>query len=143
VSKPLLAILGLLGLAACGGGGGSAATSPETPSGPFDLVFTGVAIPHAGQHLSVVVVQEADDTVVADGSLTIAADGSFSFSWSAILEAGESYHLDFFADYNGNGACDPPPEDHSWQESLGTITGPITYSWQHTADFVNVCARFN
>jgi hypothetical protein len=143
MSRQCLVVVALVGLVSCGGGGGgSTSTSPEAPSGSFDLVFTGLAVPHIGQRLSVVVVREADDSVVADGSQNIGDDGSFSFSWSGLLEGGRSYHLDFYADHNGNGTCDPPPSDHAWQVYLGTVSGPVTYDWQHTADFVDVCTRF-
>lgn len=142
--RQCLGTLALACVAACGGGGGggSTGTAPESPSGPFDLVFTGLAVPHVGQSLYVAVIRESGDSRVAEGSQTIADDGSFSFSWSGLLEEGQSYHVDFFADYNDNGTCDPPPLDHAWRESLGTISGPVTLNWQHTADFVDVCASW-
>jgi len=145
-----LATLLVVGLVACGGGGGGGSatgttptgTTPETPSGPFDLLFTGIAVPHVGQYLSVVVVRQGAESVVESGSQVVATDGTFSFSWDGLLEGNESYHLDFYADHNGNGTCDPPPVDHTWRESLGPVTGPVTLNWQHTANFVDVCASW-
>jgi hypothetical protein len=135
------------GLLACGGSGSgptaSSSPAPVVSGGPFDLLFTGLARPHAEQGLYVVVIKDDDGRRVERGHEVIAADGSFSFSWSGILEGSESYHLDFFADHNGNGRCDPPPTDHTWQESLGTVTGTVSHHFNHHANFVDVCASWS
>jgi hypothetical protein len=146
---PTLALVAS-GLLACGGGEMATAPGPvATPgpapvsSGPFDLLFTGLALPHARQGLSVAVIKASDVSVVVSDTQTIGSDGSFRFSWAGILEGGQSYRLDFFADHNGNGRCDPPPTDHSWQASLGTVTGPVSYDFQHNGGFTEVCASFS
>ena len=89
---PTLALVAS-GLLACGGGEMATAPGPvATPgpapvsSGPFDLLFTGLALPHARQGLSVAVIKASDVSVVVSDTQTIGSDGSFSFSWTGILE---------------------------------------------------------
>jgi hypothetical protein len=65
----------------------------------------------------------------------------------------------YFADVNGNGACDAPPTDHAWAAAVPavtgdtalpvthtttftTVTGDTTLSVTHTTVFTNVCASF-
>jgi hypothetical protein len=134
--------LAVSGAVACGNGDTPTTPGSGAPSSRFNLAFTGQALQHAGQSMSVRVIKDSDGTVVAEGSEVIAPTGAFSFSFSGIFEANQAYHLDFYADQNSSGSCDPPPEDHTWRESLGVVTGHVMYHWEHNGSFVNVCASF-
>jgi len=106
----------------------------------FDLTFTATVAPHAGQMFHVAVVGSGS-TLQVD-SATVAGDGTIAFTWPRILEDGEDYKLDFYADHNGNGSCDTPPADHAWRRSTSIIRGPTAVDFQHDTNFTDVCSSF-
>ena len=110
--------------------------------GDFPLTFTGSSFaPHNGHTIHAAVLA-SDNTIVASGTTTV-ANGAFSLSWSKLLLNGDSYKLHFYADVNGNGVCDAPPDDHVWEKDLGTITAAKTFDFPHDANLTDICATFN
>lgn len=73
------------------------------------------------------------DTVVLDR--IIAADFELE---STGIEEGKSYHVDFFADHNGNGVYDAPPTDHSWRLELLVVDGDETLDFAHNTNFTDL-----
>jgi hypothetical protein len=65
------------------------------------------------------------------------ADSVFSLSVPGI-EAGKSYHVDFWADFNENGMYDTPPTDHAWRIELNDVTGDTTLTFIHNTDFTDI-----
>jgi hypothetical protein len=127
-----------------GGVGCSDDDDPATPptTGSHDLTFTGTLGPHANQMLRVLVIRDSDGAIAANETVTLPGDGTFSFDWANILADGDSYRIDFYADFNGDGECDSPPVDHSWRIGLGTVNGDVTRDFQHDTNFTDVCDSF-
>lgn len=74
--------------------------------------------------------------VVGTWSTALTTD-TISTSFSAILEAGESYTLDYYADKSANGACDAYPADHVWHDALGTPTGDTSARIDHNGGTID------
>lgn len=109
----------------------------------FDLEFTATLAPHAGQTMRLVVVDDSDGEVYASEQAVIGADGAVSMHWHALLEDGDDYDIVFYADHNGNGACDAPPTDHGWRVELDEVRGPATTHFDHDTNFyADVCGSF-
>ncbi len=86
------------------GGGGSA----------FNLNFDGSGFnPHNGQNLYVQVRNAAGDVVASD--MTTVQGGTFTFTFNSV-EA-EGGNVDYYADVNGNNACNFGT-DHVWREAI-------------------------
>jgi len=118
------------------------ASFDAAPAG-FDLTLTGSGYqPHAGQLIGVAVVDAANDQVVAFEGITMGADGQLLVIFEGVLVEGESYLVRFFADLNGNGECDAPPDDHSWELEAPDVTADVTLTYNHDTDFAYVCQSF-
>jgi hypothetical protein len=104
----------------------------SSPGGPYCLTFTGsqYAGTHEGQKFEVSIVEASTCTsptapyncpgsVIATQTTVVPANGFF-LNFPQILIAGHQYHVDYYADENGNGRCDPPPHTNS----NGTVSNP-------------------
>lgn len=100
------------------------------------LNFSGMT-PHLNQTLYIRVIDLSTRKEVGRTSLQITASG-FSVSMP-VLEAGQSYFIDFFADHNSNGLYDVPPIDHAWRLQLNNArSGGDTLNFSHNASFTNI-----
>jgi len=126
-----------LALAACGDDGAAA-------DGPYDLMFSGTSYaPHEGQQLFVAVVDVATGTIVAAEQATVTG-GSFDFTWIDLLAWGKDYRIDFFADLNEDGDCNPAPEDHVWSTSIAAVSSNQDVEETHNTDFSSTaCDTFS
>ncbi len=98
--------------------------------------FTGMT-PHLNQTLYMRVIELSTRKEVGRTSQQITASG-FSVTMP-VLEAGESYFVDFFADHNSNGRYDAPPVDHTWRLQLNNAkAGGDTLNFAHNASFTNI-----
>ncbi len=93
--------------------------------------------PHLGQMLKLYVVDKTDgmakDTVTVD-EITNADFDVISYS----IVSGNSYNIDFFADFNENGSYDAPPTDHAWRIDLNDVTGDTTLTFTHNTNFTDI-----
>jgi len=113
------------------------------PSG-IDLYLVGDDYtPHEGQTVYANVVRDADGVVVANGTDTV-VDYHVEITLEGAVEMGESYHVDYFADHNGNGVCDYLYEDHIWQSDSFTVDDdPAEVTIDHTGLFTDAgCDSF-
>ena len=55
-----------------------------------------------------------------------------------VLKTGHSYFVDFYADLNGNGVYDSPPEDHAWRLELSEAEGNDTLNFTHNTNFTDI-----
>ncbi len=98
--------------------------------------FSGMT-PHLNQTLYIRVIDLSTRKEVGRTSLQITASG-FSVSMP-VLEAGQSYFVDFFSDHNSNGLYDVPPIDHAWRLQLNNArSGGDTLNFSHNASFTNI-----
>jgi hypothetical protein len=113
------------------------ATAASEPGGSFTLNFTGMT-PHVNQLLEVRVIKVADGQTVGAYRLAVIPGAAFGVSIPGIIENGQEYRVDFFADLNGNGAYDAPPTDHAWRLT-GTGGGSgLTLGFAHNTDFTDI-----
>src|SRR5690348_7181060 len=126
----LIAVLSVaLFVSACGGGGSSPAPNPFVFIN-FGLNLSGFD-PHVGQYTEFYVVENTNDLWLAAIYDPLPA-ASISVSAPKSLLQGTSYHVDIWADENGNGSQDPQPTDHSWSEALpagGTLSFAHDTNW--------------
>lgn len=98
--------------------------------------FTGMD-PHLDQVLTLYlrdsVSRETLDTVVVDPINT--ADFEVT---SGPIVVGNSYFIDFYADYNENAEYDIPPVDHAWRIVLDSAEGDTTVDFAHNTDFTDI-----
>jgi len=97
--------------------------------------FTGMN-PHVGQKLYFRVVDQSSLSEIGRTSVVVSAP-DFSLHIGGILPD-SSYHLDFYADHNGNGMYDAPPVDHAWRISVDSVKGDTTVSFAHNTDFTDI-----
>ena len=93
--------------------------------------------PHLGQMLTLYVrdLSSGDylDTIVI-GSIERA---EFDVE-SHVVEVGNSYTVDFYADHNGNGFYDVPPTDHAWRLETGPASGDVELEFVHNTNFTDI-----
>jgi predicted lipoprotein with Yx(FWY)xxD motif len=83
-----------------------------------------VRLSPAGQYLDTVVVVEIDD---ADFDVI-----------SYMIEPGQVYLVDFYADHNGNGMYDAPPTDHAWRVKTNQAMGDLDVEFMHNTNFTDI-----
>jgi hypothetical protein len=101
------------------------------------LTLNGFAL-HQGQKFTLWIKEGT--TLVGMGeiaSLTNAA--SQMLTVSNVVEAGKTYNLDYWVDYNDNGVCDTQPTDHSWRNSTGVISGNFSFTKTHDTNWTTIC----
>jgi hypothetical protein len=64
-------------------------------------------------------------------------DSSFALEISN-LQADTSYQIDFFADANGNGSYDAPPENHAWLIDLMNVQSNDSLTFSHNTRFTDI-----
>jgi len=100
------------------------------------LDLTGMT-PHLGQLFEARVVDMADGMEVGRTRVDAIAATDFSVTISG-LEVGDSYNVDFYADFNDNGLYDAPPTDHAWRLALDNVQGDTTLTFAHNTDFTDI-----
>jgi hypothetical protein len=103
----------------------------------FTLNFTGMT-PHVGQLMELRVIKASNGQTVGAYRLGAVPDAAFSLAIPGIIQNGQGYRVDFFADLNGNGTYDAPPADHAWQlTGTGTASG-LSLDFAHNANFTDI-----
>ncbi len=123
-----------LAVAGCGG--------DLSGSGSFDLTVSGTGFSaDDGRTLSIAVVRTDTGTIVASDSATI-QNGTFTFQFSALLDPGIGYEIDYYADVNNDGRCEPPPTDQAWQRHVDPPTAnvllDVTFDTAYTPEACSV-----
>ncbi|MFH1070397.1 MAG: hypothetical protein V1794_12330, partial [Candidatus Glassbacteria bacterium] len=105
----------------------------------YDLTinFTGMT-PHQGQKFALRVVDSLSGMTVADTTIASLSAVNYELSFQEVLMEGQSYHVDFYADFNKNGVYDSPPADHAWRMMAPAVTGNVTLSFAHNTNFTDV-----
>lgn len=91
--------------------------------------------PHVGQQLYISLSDASTGEEVYRTMTTVSPD--FTVTLGEIVN-GESYHINFFADHNENGAYDAPPTDHAWRLELNEVTGDESLDFNHNTNFTDV-----
>ena len=96
--------------------------------------FSGMT-PHVGQDLWLSVTNS--ETHMELKRIHKVVEEDFMLDVYGIMP-GESYHVDFFADLNGNGMYDAPPTDHAWRMELMDVQGDTTLMFAHNTTFTDI-----
>ncbi len=119
-----------------------AASSSSSNAVSRDLAFSGVEFgPHEHHPLKMALIDRDLDARIFTADLSV-SDGKFSLNKEKTLVEGHRYFLDYFADVNGNHACDAPITDHVWRIPIETVTGNVTITDAHKMNFFDSCASF-
>ena len=93
--------------------------------------------PHVGQMFTLYVrdlsTRETMDTIVVPKI----EDADFQIK-STVIESGNMYVVDFYADHNGNGMYDVPPTDHAWRIEAGEAMGNMEVEFNHNTNFTDI-----
>jgi hypothetical protein len=105
--------------------------------GDFALNLTGMT-PHVGQLMEVRVIRTPEGKTVGAYRLGAIPGATFSLAIPGIIQSGQSYQVDFFADLNGNKSYDAPPADHAWRlTGIGTAAG-LSLDFAHNVNFTDI-----
>ncbi|HOX46176.1 MAG TPA: hypothetical protein PK668_21410 [Myxococcota bacterium] len=128
------ALLVALAPLACGGGDG---LSDRT----FDLTFRGTGFDsHEGEELHVALVHTGVGVLARE--VVVVQAGAFELSFPGLLEADQDYSVDFYADENENGECEPT-DDHVYRLTLSGVDGDELLETDHLLPFAaEACASF-
>ncbi|RJP75577.1 MAG: T9SS C-terminal target domain-containing protein [Candidatus Zixiibacteriota bacterium] len=97
--------------------------------------------PHLGDYFALRVVDGVDQEV---GRVEFDSVRTADFSASApglmADTTGDTtaYRADFWADFNGNGMYDPPPDDHAWRMFFADTTGDVVLNFFHNTNFTDI-----
>ena len=112
--------------------------APEAASGPFDFTLSLSSMdPHAGQTAWLRIVDQADASELVR-SKKDSVEAAFDWVFTGILEAGHSYNVDLWVDFNGNGVYDVPSTDHAWRISVADVSDNVTESFVHNVTFTDI-----
>ena len=98
--------------------------------------FSGMT-PHVGQMLNLYVINSSDGMIKDSVTIEQIPAADFNISSNSLM-SGESYHINFYADFNQNGSYDIPPTDHAWQIMLDNVAGDTTLLFTHNTDFTDI-----
>jgi len=104
--------------------------------GTLVMAFEGMD-PHIGQRLELRVVDRA--TLAEQARLTLPAVpmGSFELEIDGLTE-GSAYRVDFYVDFDEDGAYDPPPVDHAWRLEIDALAAGEVLTFAHDTDFTDI-----
>lgn len=123
-----------LGLALMGCSGGDA-TSPARYG--LNVAMSSMG-PHVGHLLELRVVHVESGVEVGYARVDSISTTEFTVSVPDVLIAGETYWVDFYADFNMNQRYDDPPVDHAWRRVIASITGNTSLSFVHDVNFTDI-----
>jgi hypothetical protein len=93
---------------------------------------------HENQLFKLRVVKTSDGSELAEFVLERIVNGDFSTKFNNILQAGETYNIDAFADFNNNMLYDAPPVDHAWRIVLSGVASDTTIELRHTPTWTDI-----
>ena len=92
--------------------------------------------PHLGQRLELRVI---DKSTMMEVDRKIVESVTVNFNQPIDnLVVGQSYFIDFYADFNSNGKYDAPPGDHAWRISLDNVQGNDVVNFSHNTNFTDI-----
>jgi len=106
---------------------------PETS---LTISFSGMT-PHVGQKLEIRLVNKYDLTEYARQKVDPIPAADFDVVFDPIVD-GDSYFVDFYADFNGNGMYDLPPTDHAWRLDADNVSGGDVINFSHNTNFIDI-----
>ena len=102
----------------------------------LEVDFAGMA-PHVGQMLTLY-VRDSTTGDYLDTVIISEISGTEFMIESYVIDPGGTYTVDFYADLNGNGMYDVPPDDHAWRLRTAKSMGDLELVFTHNTDFTNI-----
>ncbi len=93
--------------------------------------------PHLGQMLTLYVRELPSGNYLDTVVVNPIENADFDVK-SYVLEPGNGYMVDFYADHNNNGIYDAPPVDHAWRLETGVTMGDVDIDFQHNTNFTDI-----
>ena len=94
--------------------------------------------PHLGEMIALRLVKDSDNSELSRVIIPALPLANVSVGLPG-LELNQAYHIDFYADHNGNGQYDAPPVDHAWRVSFNSgKTGNDTLVFIHNTNFTDI-----
>ena len=93
--------------------------------------------PHVGQKFELRVVNTATQQEAGRTALAAIINHDFDVELE-VIDIGQSYLIDFYADLNQNGRYDAPPADHAWRLELNNVLGDTTLTFVHNTNFTDI-----
>ena len=118
--------------------GTDAAEPPEPVS--LTLSLSGMDL-HVGQRLQARLINKATRSEARRVTVPEIVGGELDVVFEG-LPPGRSFFVDFFADVNGNGIYDPPPEDHAWRISADDVAEDTVVEFAHNTDFATIFWKY-
>lgn len=94
--------------------------------------------PHNGQLFEAKVVHVSTGRVVGQYRLDEVPNPNFDIEIRDIVQSGEQYNVDFYADLNGNGSYDAPPTDHAWRVTQTATSHGLEVIFSHNTSFTDI-----
>ncbi|NQV51379.1 MAG: T9SS type A sorting domain-containing protein [Candidatus Marinimicrobia bacterium] len=94
--------------------------------------------PHLGQLFQVRVELTSTGEQVAFEEVAAISEAAFDITFMHILESGETYNIEYWADFSGNGSYDAPPGDHAWRNTASNISGDQSLTLTHNTNWVDI-----
>ncbi|MCB9057720.1 MAG: T9SS type A sorting domain-containing protein [Calditrichae bacterium] len=99
--------------------------------------------PHLNQQLEVRIVEQSSGVEVGRKKLPSIYDDELTVIIPGV-QTNTNYNVDFYADLNGNGVYDSPPEDHAWRETYNPgDDGENDISFSHNTNFTDISWAYN
>ncbi len=93
--------------------------------------------PHLGQLFELRVVKVENSEEVGRFSLPQILVSNFSVFIPG-FDLNKDYNIDFYADHNGNGTYNPPPNDHAWRLTFNSSKGDFVSNFTHNTNFTDI-----
>jgi hypothetical protein len=107
----------------------------------FTMNFT-MFEPHLGHTLHLKVVDTETGTTVGTVTPFAVTEAAFSVTLPGILESGQEYNVDFWADFDASGTLDGTPlnggVDHAWRLTEAADGNGLTIDYMHDTNFVDI-----
>jgi hypothetical protein len=93
--------------------------------------------PHLGQLFELKLFEQGDDSEKELVRIEEIFAADFSIAIFGI-DTVKNYQVDFYADHNGNGSYDAPPDDHAWREIFMNTEGNYILEFVHNTEFTDI-----
>ena len=131
--------IAVLLLGSCGNGNDNGG-DPVT-LGDFVMNFSDFG-PHLNQDLRVKVAQASSGNTIADAPVHFVDTETFTITIDDILESGETYNIDVWADVDDDGILDGTPltggVDHAWRFVRTADAAGINFTYVHDTNFTDI-----
>ena len=103
----------------------------------MQLHFTNFSA-HVGQLFQVRVELSSTGEQIAFEEVAAISEAAFDVTFMHILVADETYDIEYWADFNGNGSYDAPPGDHAWRNTASNISGDQSLTLIHNTNWQDI-----